>query len=851
VTIQRKVFACWAVPIAVAVVGAAACCGSHPPPDEPHGGSTPPTASTAVTASPPPSGPITGWVDLHAHPLSNLGFAGKLVYGGVDAEPAGGALLPADPSCNENVRATSVGQALGHDGSTHGSWGVDLDPLDLLSGKGGITNPCGDTIREAVISAVQTVNDANNPPGDADGYPDFGLWPRWNDITHQSMYIDWIKRAHDAGLNVMVALAVNNETLADTVAGPGDGPDDDMASADLQVREIQALVARHADWMEIAYRSADVARIVVAGKLALVLGLEVDNIGDFNRRPGFSEADVRAELSRLRGNGVRYLFPIHLIDNPFGTTAAYMDIFNLSNLREAGHFWNLQCAKPDDHVTYKYTMGNPLTQAVELQPASLLFAEMAALMVVKLGMLSDTFDPPVVPTNCPPGVGMLNVGAPYPGLTPMGTFAIQEMMRQGMLIDIDHMSQAARVDALALAAKEGYPVNSGHNSVRGDTGDERSLRASEYAVIGSVHGMSAVGGATTDDEEWAARYQGIVAAMAGAPAGAVGFGTDADGMARLMRAPAAHHLDYTSAFPKSTLQGASWDYNDAGVAHYGMLADFVKALPAVDGGAGAVAGLMKSAQYFVDTWAKAEAYAAAHAADGGSPSALAAPAAPQVLARSPAAVGAPSPCAAGTAYNQSCQQCLAPRGRCELPRPACDSARHRDHWGLCMKQGATGRRAPASATAGAPGGPSLAAGEYTLVLAAKTAPGTAGSARASAEGFDVDVTSSGRRISLRSHGAHAAADPASGGGFRGDRFIVRLDVGDQVLVLVGRTGRTAPAGPLTQVQGSFVAHAPSQDREQEPLMGAFVLKKTSTMAKQANGLHALADVKPFLTQLRP
>jgi hypothetical protein len=210
-------------------------------------------------------------VDLHAHPLSNLGFAGKLVYGGVDWAPDGGSLLPADPDCHPNIPATSVAQALGHDNSTHGGWGLDLDPVDLLDGAPLVGNSCGDTIRQQVITAVQAVNDANNPGSDASGYPDFPDWPRWNDITHQAMWIDAINRTYRAGLRVMVALAVNSQTLADAVAGPGDGPDDDMSSADLQIAEIKRLVSRH-DWMEVASSADDLHRIVSNGKLAVVLG---------------------------------------------------------------------------------------------------------------------------------------------------------------------------------------------------------------------------------------------------------------------------------------------------------------------------------------------------------------------------------------------------------------------------------------------------------------------------------------------------------------------------------------------------------------------------------------------------
>src|SRR5258708_4313778 len=124
---------------------------------------------------------LQGFVDLHTHPLSNLGFAGGLVYGGVDE----GALLPLDPNCSHDVEAGSVDQALGHCGSTH---------------DGNIDNPgnsCGDDVREAFVVALDIANSgANNPPPDSDGYPYFDSWPKWNEISHQVMWVDWIKRAY-------------------------------------------------------------------------------------------------------------------------------------------------------------------------------------------------------------------------------------------------------------------------------------------------------------------------------------------------------------------------------------------------------------------------------------------------------------------------------------------------------------------------------------------------------------------------------------------------------------------------------------------------------------------------------
>jgi hypothetical protein len=185
-----------------------------------------------VSRTPPPPDHLIGYVDLHTHPLSNVGFGGKLLYGGVDI----GALLPADPDCNQNARAMSMQQALGHDASTHGLW----NPF---------TNPCGDTVRAGVIQVLQLATNSAQVGPDALGAPSFHEWPVWNDVTHQKMWVDWIRRAFDSGLRVMVALTVNNKTLADATSGPCDYPTDDKNSTDLQLAEIKpSLVVIRNSW---------------------------------------------------------------------------------------------------------------------------------------------------------------------------------------------------------------------------------------------------------------------------------------------------------------------------------------------------------------------------------------------------------------------------------------------------------------------------------------------------------------------------------------------------------------------------------------------------------------------------
>ena len=659
--------------------------GAAPPPMA----TSTPRPATPLPTPPPgtvpflPRTPLQGWVDLHTHPLSNLGFAGKLFYGGIDAsvDASGnpnGAMIWTDPDCKKRtwlqnnpqsiVRAGTEFDAIGHDGSTHGFNNLN----------------CGDAIRVQVIHAFQRMNQASDPAGDSSGYPDFTQWPSWNDRTHQHMWVEWIRRAWASGLRVMVALALNNRTIADAVSGQGASSDiwpDDKASADLQVAETIAFVGRHSDFMQVAYSSADVDSIVRSNRIAVIVGAEIDHIGNFGTPnvPVPAEIGVRDEIDRLYSEGVRYLFPIHLLDNAFGGTATYSWMFNASTMRESGHSWSLVCHSlsqgedPRDQITASL----PLAPQgfIDILNSVLSDAGMAAAEQVRLG---GVWIPPTAPP-CNPNVGQRNTL----GITPAGNVAINEMMRLGMLIDIDHMSSAAAewtlayaagalgpTQALGLVPPSGYPVMSGHNGVRDATTpgplcnlppplpngtpgqppcstSERSLTANQYRIIANLHGMAGVGGAGLDAWQWVNLYNTIIATMG--PGVAVGFGTDSNGLERgnppravcaQQNPPCVRYADppvcgfpgfpscaslppwtqpaNTLRSPTDGTKAQPWNYNTDGVAHYGMLADFlmdIATLPAPSGGTlsgqQVVANLNQGAEYFYQTWRKAEALSSA------------------------------------------------------------------------------------------------------------------------------------------------------------------------------------------------------------------------------------------------
>ena len=151
--------------------------------------SAPPLGSRApLVQRNQPGQPLRGFVDLHTHAMSYLGFGGKAVHGAPDV----GSLVPAGTrECNASAfRARSIDEALGHCNGTHGGWGLD--------------NTCGDYLRAGIINHALVnrfkykVGVDRNLHGDHEhaGYPDFRYWPHQTSVLHQQMWWEWVERAY-------------------------------------------------------------------------------------------------------------------------------------------------------------------------------------------------------------------------------------------------------------------------------------------------------------------------------------------------------------------------------------------------------------------------------------------------------------------------------------------------------------------------------------------------------------------------------------------------------------------------------------------------------------------------------
>lgn len=357
------------------------------------------------------------------------------------------------------------------------------------------------------------------------GYPHFDGWPCFTSRIHQQMYVEWVRRAYHGGLRLMVALAVNNELLARLTGAPR--PFDDVTAVEVQIDATKALVGCHQDFMEVAYSPADARRIIGGNRLAVVLGVEVDCWGNWRREGEATDDEVALYLRELHRTGVRHFFPVHLTNNLVGGTAVYHDMFNALNRHLRGDYIQVRDAGESE---VQFRLGE----------------DEGLVAILRVG---GYYSPPDYSSVKGGHVNAL-------GLTDQGRdFVIPELMRLGMIIDVDHMSRQAVGETLSIAERHGYPVVAGHAAfrdlahVRGETADVRKLpneyqrTREEVARIRRLGGMIALGlnqgdvrqwwpGLANDSagsaKSWAQAYLYAVEQMGGK---GVAIGTDMNGLA--------------------------------------------------------------------------------------------------------------------------------------------------------------------------------------------------------------------------------------------------------------------------------------------------------------------------------
>jgi microsomal dipeptidase-like Zn-dependent dipeptidase len=575
--------------------------------------------------------PVVGFADLHSHQFSYLGFGGNPQTYPLGRHFVGKAFGPID---------VSLGTCI----DRHGPLGIfDLGNFAMHLA-GGLPVPIG------------------HPVGGVwQGTPYFDGWPRWDSFTHQQVYEDWLKRAHDKGLQLMVTHAVNNAwmcatlnslpferqaavygvlgvTAASILAAPtpetitaaasslvpalstlldqtivqqatvSDPTCRDIDATENQINEAFAMQndidARSGGpgrgWYRIVGTPAEARDVIRQGKLAVVLGVEVDNLFDCAKNGReCTPAFVDNILSNYYTRGVRHIFPVHFYDNQFGGSAS-------TNALISKRFRN-----PSPKVPCQ---------------------------------IDD-------PRGRPYGYdgGLCNGN----GLTPLGNQLISGMMNRGMIVDVDHMSQHTFSDTMNLVTPRMYPVVSSHSGFTeiniGDQFNEGNRSPGQMQKILAVGGMFTViphqgdlGQVETyvpsaphprinhtcgNSSETVA--QAFLYAVDKTGGGPVAFGSDFNGYAgwpgprtgpeacpggKTPNYVAKPLLDYNRPIvatgvqipmSRSVIGQKTFDLNTDGLAHVGMLPDMIADFQAMGMGPSELDSMFESAEGYIRVWERA------------------------------------------------------------------------------------------------------------------------------------------------------------------------------------------------------------------------------------------------------
>lgn len=476
---------------------------------------------------------LVGLVDLHTHPAAHLGFGTQLFYGPPDGDPT---------------------QDFANCNPFHSGWRID--------------NTQGNRIRQQIVDGITSQEYSSFWDHNRSGWPDFPAWPTWHDRLHQQVRVEMLQRAWQGGLRLIVALAVNSHTLAKMCQTQG--PYDDKSAGDAQIAAIKEMIAGQS-FMGLALSPSDVRHIIGSGKLAVVIGVELDCIGNFciendtdnsgaPYQPAPSDDNIRAEIDRLFSSGVRYFFPVHLTDNVFGGAALYEMAFNTATRYQFGSFFAPETAPASSGIGFTFNQGETFWgQVVDIPNI---------LESVSLG-----FDPQNYPAP-PPGPHRNSRGLQH-----QGQVALDELMQLGALIDVDHMCEKTVLDTLQYTQAANYPLFAGHNGIRSPGGNERAHLiqvAEEILNRGGMFGVGIKGGLSS--------LGGTIAQLRSqTPRGGIALGSDCSGLEQLPAPRNVGAVVYSDApnAPAGALQrchlgNRAEDINTSGFSHIGMYPDFIE-----------------------------------------------------------------------------------------------------------------------------------------------------------------------------------------------------------------------------------------------------------------------------------
>jgi hypothetical protein len=438
------------------------------------------------------------------------------------------------------------------------------------------------------------MGDPSRSGKDPVGWPTFNEWPRYNTLAHEQSYYRWLERAWMGGERLFVNLFVENHALCNLYPHKRNSCNE-MDSVRLQAKDLR-LLERYIDaqeggpgkgWFRIVSDPFEARRVINAGKLAVVPGIEVSNLFDCGLKNGVSDctnADVDRRLDEVYNDlGVRDMELINKFDNGFGGVAGDNGttgiVVNTGNFTETGRFWDMQtCQGPNEESDHEQ-MTLPGTAR-------------DVLVGDLLGKLLPGGTVPLYPA--PPHCNTR-------GLSALGDHLVRDMIAKRMIIDPDHLDVISRKQLLSIVEAERYSGLVSSHSWSTSDAYPRIYRSGGFITPYAGSSKSFV-------EQWkrlmAVRDKRFLRGI-GWGADMNGFG--AQGPPRAGDNPVTYpfkSFDGRVTFERQRTGTRVFDINEMGVAHYGLYPDWVEDLRHIAGDQ-IVKDLSHGAEAYLEMWERA------------------------------------------------------------------------------------------------------------------------------------------------------------------------------------------------------------------------------------------------------
>ena len=241
--------------------------------------------------------------------------------------------------------------------------------------------------------------------------PQKEIFPKWNDLAHQQVWLNDLKKAKESGLKLMVMSSVHSYVLCRILPDSRKDFDtcEDFDNHKRQLETAKKFIEEN-DWVELALSAKEARRIISEDKLAMVFSVESSNV--------FDDKDWKKEFDAYWTLGVRTLQIVHQFDNKLGGAAIHRPPLKLANyIRNWLRYDSFQ-GFDTEKVEYKTDFG---TREYERNKK---------------------------------------------GLTKSGAEVIKHMMSLGLPIDFAHMSERTADDVYKILKETNYPFYVSHGHFR-------------------------------------------------------------------------------------------------------------------------------------------------------------------------------------------------------------------------------------------------------------------------------------------------------------------------------------------------------------------------------------------------